>query len=86
IDALGGVGEENAEGEISGSEGEIPMQGANPQEQPMESLKTAKNKLLNESKTIRKNQVTMERIDLYDKTMLINEEFDNMLKSLVKFK
>ena len=85
IDALGGVGEEDESGEISGNEGEIPM-GNGMQEQPMESINKKKNLITENIKINKKNQVTMERIDLYDKTMLINEEFDNMLKSLINIK
>ncbi len=85
IDALGGVGEEDESGEISGNEGEIPMDNGM-QEQPMESINKKKNLITENIKINKKNQVTMERIDLYDKTMLINEEFDNMLKSLINIK
>ena len=88
IDALGGIGEEGAEGSIDGAEGEIPMDGGN--EQPMESIRFKNKPLLTEGSSIKKadmrNQITMERIQLYDKALIINEEFDNMLKSLMDIK
>lgn len=90
IDALGGVGEEDSNGMINGEEGEIPMDNGNESEQPMESYKNKKPLLTEDKKSNkkidRKNQITMERIELYDKALMINEEFDSMLRNLTKIK
>ena len=94
IDALGEMGaDEN--GDIAGQEGEIPMTDEAPQEPPMESNKK-KGKLLTEGRKKteqffldrfnRKDEVVVERAQILDSTLLINEEFDNMIKSIDKLK
>lgn len=77
---LGDVGSES-EGEISGAETEIPMEN-----------KRWKNNLLTEDGKInttiftekikKKTENVFERAPIIDKTLLINEEFESMIKSL----
>ena len=56
IDGLGGIDDDNVNGDINGSEGEIPMDNGSNQEQPMESLNQIK-KPLNEAINVnKKNQ------------------------------
>lgn len=87
IDALGMEGAPE-DGEISGAEGEIPMGDAPSDEPPMESV-NKKKPLLTESKKIddfsKRNQIEMKRAKIYDDAFLINEEFDDMIKSLGDF-
>jgi hypothetical protein len=82
VDALGDVGaDEN--GEIAGAEGEMPMEN-----------KRKKTNLITESGKINTNLFTeqsksenvFERAPIIDKTLLINEEFDKMIKSLNELK
>lgn len=95
---LGDVGAEE-EGAIAGTEGEMPMdmaagdmgtEGGAPQggetEIPMESILNNKIKpLLMESARKRNAETSFKRADIYDKTVMINEEFDKMLHSLDEF-
>ena len=90
VDGLGELGNDE-EGEIGGNEGEMPpaeneapLGGGNENnnELPMESAKRKK-PLLMENKA---NEIVMKRAEILDKTVLINEEFDKMLKSLNKIK
>lgn len=80
VDGLGDVGgDEN--GEIAGAEGEIPMESKrNKGTLLTESGKINTNFFINENK-IQKNAV-FERMPILDKALMINEEFDKMLKSL----
>ena len=87
IDSLGDLNAPD-EGDINGAEGEMPPvegEGA-----PMESTKRTSN-LLTEQKRkadffldrfAHRNEVVVERAKIYDKTLLINEDFDKMIKSL----
>lgn len=99
VDELGNLGADE-EGEIAGQEGEMPMgeqppQGdMNPTETPMESTKRKK-PLLTEEKSLDKffidrfaqrNEIKVERSEIYDKTLLINEEFDSLIKSMEEIK
>ena len=83
VDQLGDVGAQDS-GEIGGAEAEVPM----------ESTKHKK-PLITENKKIDKffldrfsarNEVVVERSEIYDKTLMINEEFDSMIKSLNELK
>lgn len=83
VDQLGDVGAEDS-GEIGGAEDEVPM----------ESTKYKK-PLINENNKMDKffldrfssrNEVVVERSEIYDKTLMINEEFDSMIKSLNELK
>ena len=80
VDGLGDVGgDEN--GEIAGAEGEMPMESKrNKGTLLTESGKINTNFFINENK-IQKNAV-FERLPILDKALMINEEFDKMLKSL----
>ena len=99
VDELGNLGAEE-EGEIAGQEGEMPMGEQPPQgdmnstETPMESTKRKK-PLLTETKSLDKffidrfaqrNEIKVERSEIYDKTLLINEEFDSLIKSMENIK
>ena len=82
VDSLGDVGaDEN--GEISGAEGEIPMENV----RKKTNLLTEDGKLnafiFNEKS---KKENVFERAPIIDKTLLINEEFDKMIKSLNEIK
>ena len=80
VDGLGDVGaDEN--GEIAGAEGEMPMESKDNKGTLLtESGKINTNFFINENK-IQKNAV-FERMPILDKALMINEEFDKMLKSL----
>ncbi len=84
VDGLGDVGgDEN--GEIAGAEGEMPMESKrNKGTLLTESGKINTNFFINENK-LQKNAV-FERMPILDKTLMINEEFDKMLKSLNEIK
>ena len=78
VDALGDVGaDEN--GDIAGAEAEMPMEN-----------KKKKSRLLTEDGKINVNfflekqndKIVFERAPILDKTLMINEEFDKMIKSL----
>lgn len=91
IDELGEMGaDEN--GEISGNEGEIPMGGEegggeqppSNEQPPMENLISRKMKpLLNEIR--KKDETSFIRTDVYDKSLMINEEFDKIISSIDSF-
>ena len=80
VDALGDVGaDEN--GEIAGAEGEIPMESKrNKGSLLTENGKINTNFFLKEAQT--KNKAVFERMPILDKALIINEEFDRMIKSL----
>ena len=97
VDELGNLGA-TEDGEINGNEGEIPMtdnlQGGDNNQQPMES-KRRKKPLLKENKSFEeffldrfknKDEIKLERVDIYDKALLINEEFDSLIKSMNEIK
>ena len=95
IDELGAPGAES-EGDIAGAEGEVPItdEGGADTSQPMESFKRKK-PLLTEEKKIDKffldrftnrNETLFERVEILDKNLLINEEFDSLIKSLDEIK
>ena len=97
IDELGNLGAPE-DGEINGNEGEIPMtdtpHGNEDNQQPMESRKRKK-PLLKENKSFEeffldrfrnKDEIKLERVDIYDKALLINEEFDSLIKSMDEIK
>ena len=91
---LGDLGSPGAEeeGAINGVEGEMPMDAAandmgvteQPNEMPNEN-KTSKLPLLLESKRLKEKEISYNRADIYDKALMINEEFNAMLDSLNKF-
>lgn len=97
LDELGAVGAEG-EGEIAGTEGEIPMDNggsSNDTSQPMESFKNKKPLLTENKKPIdkffldrfsKRNETLFERVEILDKNLLINEEFDSLIKSLDEIK
>lgn len=84
VDGLGDVGGDES-GEIAGAEGEMPMESKrNKGTLLTESGKINTNFFINENK-IQKNAV-FERMPILDKALMINEEFDKMLKSLNEIK
>ena len=84
VDGLGDVGGDES-GEIAGAEGEMPMESKrNKGTLLTESGKINTNFFINENK-LQKNTV-FERMPILDKTLMINEEFDKMLKSLNEIK
>ena len=97
VDGLGEMGAPS-EGDIKGQEGEIPMNGEStpPQQTPPTSESLSNKKpLLVEGKQIdtfflnrfdKRNEIVVERAQIYDKALMINEEFDAMIKSLDKLK
>ena len=85
IDDLGAPGADD-NGEISGEEGEVPLT----DEQPMESIKR-RNKLITEAFTNKlgskkKDEIEFKRAELIDRTFLLNEEFNNKIKSIDEIK
>lgn len=90
LDELGAPGAEG-EGDIAGAEGEVPMDTSGGADNaPMESF-NRKKPLLTEDKKLDKlfldrfsnrNETLFERVEILDKSMLINEEFDSLIKSL----
>lgn len=80
VDGLGDVGaDEN--GEIAGAEGEMPMESKrNKGTLLTESGKINTNLFLKETQN--KNKTVFERMPILDKALIINEEFDRMIKSL----
>lgn len=89
IEDLGMPGAET-EGEINGVEGEMPMddaQGGNDQI-PMENILNRNKPLLMEVRKIKEKKQEeniFKRADIYDKSLLINEEFTKMANSLDDF-
>ena len=88
---LGDLGAPGAEdmGAIGGEEGEMPMDVAagdmGGSEQPQMEHVLLKKPLLLEGKRDKREEATYKRADIYDKTLMINEEFDKMLTSLSDF-
>ena len=91
LDELGAPGAEG-EGDIAGAEGEVPItdEGGADTSQPMESFNHKKPLLTEEKKIDRffldrftnRNETLFERVEILDKNLLINEEFDSLIKSL----
>ena len=78
------------EGDITGNEGELPMGGE--EEQPMESLNHTKPLILEHinkkdmKQFARRNETVVKRAKVYNDALLVNEEFDRMIKSLDEVK
>ena len=97
LDDLGAPGAEG-EGDIMGAEGEMPMGdegGSADASQPMESLNKKKPLLTESKKPIdkffldrfsKRNETLFERVEILDKNLLINEEFNTLIKSLDEIK
>lgn len=96
LDSLGAPGSED-EGELGGAEGEMPIEDAASggdmppasDGQMMEIISKNKNLLTEQKKhtisDLKKGRTIVERVKVYDDTLLINEEFDSMLKSIDGF-
>ena len=91
LDELDAPGAEGQEGDIMGAEGEVPMDDGADASQPMESYNKNKPLLTEDKKYVdkffldrfnKRNEIVFERAEILDKNLLINEEFDNMIKSL----
>ena len=98
LGALGGPSDDGSGGDIAGAEGSMPtsdMEGS--QEPPMESVNKNKPlitenimfnkymKMLNEH-SVRPQETSYKRASVYDRErLLINEEFDKMIKELDKY-
>lgn len=88
VDALGDMGTDDAS-DINGNESEIPI---SDNEQPKNESKLKRKKPLNESKKKldefflerfnKRNETVIERTDVYDKALMINEDFNDIIKSL----
>lgn len=111
LDSIGGADDADAEGDISGEEGEAPIEDINldngveqePQQNTANESNNKKRPLLTENiekdlffnayvnkmndrnKSEKEKDNLIERSDVYDKTLLINEEFNNMVDSIDKF-
>lgn len=94
IDNLGNIGDDEST-DINGTEGEIPIsdnQQATPKTESRKRKKTKK--LINENKLDKfflerfnkRNETVVERVDVLDKTLLINDEFNGMINSLNEIK
>lgn len=94
IDNLGNIGDDEST-DINGTEGEIPIsdnQQAAPKTESRKRKKTKK--LINENKLDKfflerfnkRNETVVERVDVLDKTLLINDEFNGMINSLNEIK
>lgn len=94
IDNLGNIGDDEST-DINGTEGEIPIsdnQQAAPKTESRKRKKTKK--LINENKLYKfflerfnkRNETVVERVDVLDKTLLINDEFNGMINSLNEIK
>lgn len=94
IDNLGNIGDDEST-DINGTEGEIPIsdnQQAAPKTESRKRKKTKK--LINENKLDKfflerfnkRNETIVERVDVLDKTLLINDEFNGMINSLNEIK
>ena len=98
LGGLGAPGDDGSGGDIAGAEGSMPTQDmGNDPNAPMEAV-NRKKPLINENKIFEKylnmlgenktknNELSYKRADIYDsESLLINEEFDNMIKALNKF-
>lgn len=97
IDALGEMGADES-GDIAGTEGEIPMADDNaaPMDQPPMESRKKKGKLITENRKkteqffldrfSKRNEIVVERAEILDSTLLINEEFNEMIKSIDELK
>lgn len=94
IDNLGNIGDDEST-DINGTEGEIPIsdnQQAAPKTESRKRKRTKK--LINENKLDKfflerfnkRNETVVERVDVLDKTLLINDEFNGMINSLNEIK
>lgn len=79
IDNLEMNNDNNTNGEISGNENEVPISD-NTEGNTQEIFKTQK-PLLNELKK-NKNEIFLERNKIYNKSLLINDDFQDLIKSL----
>lgn len=94
IDNLGNIGDDEST-DINGTEGEIPISDNQQTAPKTESRKRKKTKkLINENKLDKfflerfnkRNETVVERVDVLDKTLLINDEFNGMINSLNEIK
>jgi predicted nuclease of predicted toxin-antitoxin system len=84
VDSLGDVGADEG-GDIQGAETEMPMENKNNKGSLLtENGKLNTNYFLNNQKHT--SSAIFERVPILDKTLMINEEFDKMLKSLNEIK
>ena len=99
LDGLGAPGAEDS-GDINGQEGSMPTadRSGNPNA-PMESLSSDGKKLIIERNELvgalldrvmgkvqeDKKETSFKRADIYDSSLLVNEEFDKMISQLSKF-
>ena len=84
VDGLGDVGADES-GEIAGTEGEIPMESKDNKGTLLtESGEINTNIFINKNKF--NNNIVFERMPILNKALIINEEFDKMIKSLNEIK
>lgn len=77
VEALGDVGADD-NGEIAGAEGEMPMENKHHKG----TLLTEEGQFNKKLFTNEKNETMFKRVEILDKTLLINEEFNKMIQSL----
>lgn len=93
VDNLGNIGDDETT-DINGTEGEIPISDNQQQAPKTESKKKKNKKLINEGKFDKfflerfnkRNETIVERVDVLNKTLLINDEFNSMINSLNEIK
>jgi hypothetical protein len=97
LDGLGAPGDDESGGDIAGAEGSMPTadMGSDPNA-PMESFNTKKplivesmfDKYMNmlDEHSVKPQEASYKRADVYDsESVMINEEFDKMIKALNKY-
>ena len=97
LDGLGAPGDDGSGGDIAGAEGSMPTadMGSDPNA-PMESFNTKKplivesmfDKYMNmlDEHSVKPQEASYKRADVYDsESVMINEEFDKMIKALNKY-
>lgn len=84
IDNLGNMGEDE-QSDIEGEENEIPITNDTDSTTPMENIVRHRKKLINERifrNLKHSNETVFERVPIYDKALLINEEFSKIVESI----
>ena len=83
IDGLGDPGAD-ANGEISGNESEIPITDDGTNEMILNKKPMLTENIIKNTKS--KGEYEVKRVDIFDKTLMINEEFNSILKALDELK
>lgn len=83
IDGLGDPGAD-ANGEITGNESEIPITDDGTNEMVLNKKPMLTENIIKNTKS--KGEYEVKRVDIFDKTLMINEEFNSILKALDELK